>query len=51
MAKDINVDDLAKWTFWITFAGCVAYVLVVALFILSGEPSQTPQTTTESGHK
>lgn len=50
MAKDISVDDLAKWTFWLTFAGCIAYAAVVGFFILSSEPSQTPQTSSESAH-
>ena len=49
MAKDINVDALAKATFWLTFAGCIAYVLAVAVYVLSAEPSETPQTT-EIGH-
>jgi len=51
MAKDISVDDLAKWTFYITFAGCIAYVAAVALFVLSGEPSSTPQPPAESAHQ
>lgn len=44
MARDINVDDLAKWTFLITLFGAVAYVLAVALFVLGREPSETPET-------
>jgi hypothetical protein len=45
MAKDIKVDELAKWAFWITFAGCVAYVAAVAVFVLSSEPSSVPQSS------
>ena len=65
MAKDISVDHLAKVIFWITLGGCVAYILVVALFILNAEPSSVPPASggesaqpaatsghpAESGHK
>ncbi|MBK7579207.1 MAG: hypothetical protein IPI67_03285 [Myxococcales bacterium] len=49
MAKDMSVEQLAKWTFWLTIGGCAAYILAVALFILNAEPSSTPETP-ESGH-
>ena len=49
MATDISPEKLAKWTFGVTFAGFVAYVLVVAFYVLNPEPSHTPQTA-ESSH-
>ncbi|MFO0566060.1 MAG: hypothetical protein U0263_10390 [Polyangiaceae bacterium] len=65
MANDSSADDLAKWGFWLTLGGCVAYILVVALFILNAEPSSVPPASggesaqpaatsghpAESGHK
>lgn len=42
MAKEIDAEEVAKYTFIVTMVGLVLYALAVGVFVLGSAPSSVP---------